>query len=295
MRAWGIATGATVVVLAGLGLAPNAGAAADTTGPKLSLQPIAHLVVPADVVNQFPANPFAQSLYESAAIQKWSASDPSGICDYQLYDNDGRDQPGLMYEGLNTTFRFAIGDVDEGDGGYNWYQFALRAKDCAGNWSDTSPDLKAMFPKDRYVPQSVERNATLAFDDNGVYVDDPGTTLPVTYSGAWASSKCVCFVRGTDRHTSTKGASVTFTYTGNVVGWVTPTGPGRGSARIYQDGVLKTTISTYATANTGARVMWSNWFATPGQHTIRIVVVGTSGHPRVDFDGFIVAPNPNAS
>ena len=41
--------------------------------------------------------------------------------------------------------------------------------------------------------------------------------------------------------------------------------------------------------------MWSNWFPTVAKHTLKIVVVGTKGHPRVDVDAFLVGPNPNAS
>jgi hypothetical protein len=35
---------------------------------------------------------------------------------------------------------------------------------------------------------------------------------------------------------------------------------------------------------------WSNWFPLMGLHTIKVVVVGTAGHPRVDVDGFFTGP-----
>jgi hypothetical protein len=275
------------VVLAALALsaaAPGTALAsgADHTGPNFTLQSSAHIVYPAPVLGEYPSpTPFSENLYQVQAVQKWSASDPSGICDYQLYQDGGRGDPSLVYEGKKTAYTFLMGDVDGQDGGYNWSAWALRVKDCAGNWSSND---SFYFPHDRYISQNGVRNSTVTHDDH-----------EATYSGSWSTSSCTCFVDGTDMHATSAGASATFTYTGNVMGWVTETGPNRGSAKIFQDGVLKATVSTYSASNTGARVMWANWFSTAGTHTIRVVVVGTAGHPRVDVDGFLVGPDPDAS
>ena len=236
----------------------------------------AHLVYPSTVTGIAGIGPFSQDIYQTNAVQKWSASDPSGICQYQLYQDNGRGPAQLLYQGLKTSYNFKIGDPDEANGGYNVLFFALRVKDCAGNWSSNDPE---QFPHDRYINQHNVSNSVVTHDQG-----------QATYTGSWATSNCTCFVDGTTEHASTAGASATFTYSGNVVGWVTETGPTRGSAKIYQDGVLKTTISTYSATNSGAKVMWANWFAAKGTHTIKIVVVGTAGHPRVDIDGFLVDP-----
>ena len=84
-----------------------------------------------------------------------------------------------------------------------------------------------------------------------------------------------------------------YAYNAQVFAWVSEYGPGRGSAKVYQDGTLKATVSLYAKVNTGPEVVWANWFATSGLHTIKVVVVGTAGHPRVDVDGFFTGPNFN--
>ena len=255
--------------------------AANTAGPTFTLQPIAHLVTPGIVTGiAGGSTPFSQDQYQTPAIQKWSAADPSGICKYQLYNDSGRSEPTLLYQGMNTSYQFETGDPEEDSGGYNTHYFVLRVQSCSGHWS-TSNTFD--FPSDRYIPQVVQVNDVTTHDDS-----------EATYSTGWTAASCLCFIDGTNMHASTAGASATFSYTGNAVGWVSETGPTRGSAKIYQDGVLMTTVSTYAAANTGAQVMWTNWFAAPGQHTIRIVVAGTAGHPRVDVDGFLLEGDPNA-
>lgn len=253
----------------------TAAARADTTGPTFVLQPFAHFIVPSAVNLPRPQD---EQLYRSPAIQKWSASDPSGICEYQLYEDNGRMNPSLLYQGKATSYTFTMGDA--GAPGYLYDEFALRVKDCAGNWSSDDPTF---WPHDRYIKSFSGINSAATHDQT-----------EAKFTGSWSTSKCTCFVDGTTSHASTAGASATFSYFGHVLAWVSETGPARGSAQIYQDGVLKATVSTYAPSNTGPKVMWANWFAHAGNHTIRVVVLGTAGHPRVDIDSFMVGPDPNA-
>ncbi len=65
-------------------------------------------------------------------------------------------------------------------------------------------------------------------------------------------------------------------------------GPGRGSARVYVDGRLVTTVSLHATDAATRWIAWSRTLATPGTHAIRVKVVGTAGHPQVVVDGFVI-------
>ena len=68
-------------------------------------------------------------------------------------------------------------------------------------------------------------------------------------------------------------------------------GPDRGTAAIYVDGVYKTNVNLH-TINTHPRqvVYATNWSAN-GTHTIKIVCLGTTGHPRIDVDAFVVLSN----
>jgi hypothetical protein len=68
------------------------------------------------------------------------------------------------------------------------------------------------------------------------------------------------------------------------VAWVTALGPNRGAAKVYIDGILAATVDLYAATPTYLRVAFAKSWTTAGNHTIRIVVLGTAGRPRVDLD-----------
>ena len=65
--------------------------------------------------------------------------------------------------------------------------------------------------------------------------------------------------------------------------------PSRGSARVYVDGVLETTVSMYKSTGQSRQVRFVKSFGSVGTHALKVVVVGTPGHPRVDVDAFYVS------
>jgi hypothetical protein len=93
---------------------------------------------------------------------------------------------------------------------------------------------------------------------------------------------------GSARYASAAGASASYTFTGRSIGFVTSRGPYRGAVRIYVDGVLATTIDLYAATDTFRYVAFARTWSTSGTHTIKAVVVGTAGRPRVVVDAFEV-------
>jgi hypothetical protein len=84
------------------------------------------------------------------------------------------------------------------------------------------------------------------------------------------------------------GSSMTFTFTGRAVALVAPKGPTRGAARIYVDGVLAATVDLHRPSTIERLVVFSRSWSTKARHEVRVVVVGTKGHSRVDIDGFVV-------
>ncbi len=107
-----------------------------------------------------------------------------------------------------------------------------------------------------------------------------------TYSGSWSTFSAPA-AWGTTRYSKTRGASATFTFNGTDVVWVAQRGPRRGKAKVYLDGKL-TRVDLYASSLTERRVVFSAAKLAAGQHTLKIVVNGTTGRPRVDVDGFLV-------
>ena len=69
---------------------------------------------------------------------------------------------------------------------------------------------------------------------------------------------------------------------------VAPRGTSRGEAKVYVDGVYDSTISLHRASAQSQVVVFARSWPTKAAHTVKLVVVGTAGHPRVDVDAFVV-------
>ena len=110
----------------------------------------------------------------------------------------------------------------------------------------------------------------------------------VRYAGTWATSTSTTWWGGTARSSSKAGSTASYTFTGRSIAWVGLKGIGRGKANVYVNGVLKATVDLYSATTRKQVVVWSANYSTSATRTITIKVLGTSGRPRVDIDGFIV-------
>lgn len=110
----------------------------------------------------------------------------------------------------------------------------------------------------------------------------------VKYTGPWARVRSVGYLNEVANASSTAGAKATFTYTGTSISLISRLGPTRGRAAIYVDGVYVQTIDLYDKAYKNQRVVWSKTWSTRAKHTVTVKVMGTSGRPRVEIDGFVV-------
>jgi hypothetical protein len=140
------------------------------------------------------------------------------------------------------------------------YRYQVRAKDQAGNWS----------------PWVIGNPYTAAL------VED--VSKSVAYKGSWITIRYPHASGGNAHYAVAAGASATVTFSGRAVGFVAPVGPTRGSAKIYWDGVYRTTISFKAPKGQSRLVMYSIGSATAGTHTLEIRLVGNG---RVDADAFV--------
>jgi subtilisin family serine protease len=144
------------------------------------------------------------------------------------------------------------------------YGFRVRARDAAGNWS----------------PWRVQTGYGI-----GVTQD---TSSWIARTGSWSTTKVGDWSRGSALYSRTKGSTVSRTLTGRALAWVAAYGPARGKARVYIDGTLAATVDLYRSSTTYRRIVFARSWTSSGTHTIRVEVVGTAGHPRVDMDAFIV-------
>ena len=188
----------------------------------------------------------------------WSATDPSGVAAYGLQRQTGDEaaqEVALPAAGSTSlTEPWALGTT---------YTYSARATDGVGNLSDWVPGARA----------SVQLSEQ--------------TGAGIVYSGTWKSASNQYASGGSLRYATRSGASVTYTFTGAGVAWVAYRGPNRGSARVYVDGVLKKTINLYAATYSAKQVAFAFNWGTTGTHKIRIVAMGTVGHPRIDVDAFV--------
>jgi GH25 family lysozyme M1 (1,4-beta-N-acetylmuramidase) len=110
------------------------------------------------------------------------------------------------------------------------------------------------------------------------------TSTGVTWSGSWHTVKTTKASGGSLRYSTAAGASATFRFSGSSVAWVAARGTSRGSARVYVDGVYAGLFSLRASTSAYRSIVFARNWSAVGTHTLKIVVVGNAGHPRVDVD-----------
>lgn len=114
------------------------------------------------------------------------------------------------------------------------------------------------------------------------------TTSRFRYTGRWRTLRLGAAWGGSFAQSTTPGSTVRFSFKGRSLSWIAGVGPTRGSARVYINGVLVKTVSLHRASHTSRIVVFRKSWTTSATRTVVIRVVGTRGHPRVDFDGIVV-------
>jgi hypothetical protein len=146
------------------------------------------------------------------------------------------------------------------------YQFVARAKDAAGVWGAWAFGTKFNV---------------------GEYQENYTATNPA-YAGTWTRAAWTSASDGYLNVSATAGDTAKFTFTGTSVAWIATKSSNRGQADVYFDGVRVKTVDLYSATTTSAQaVAYARSWATSGQHTLEVRVLGTAGHPKVDVDAFV--------
>jgi hypothetical protein len=114
----------------------------------------------------------------------------------------------------------------------------------------------------------------------------------ITYRGTWHTVSNRYASGGSLAYSTASGASASFRFAGSSVSWVAYRGPNRGAAAVYVDGVYRAKVNLYAATYRSKQIVYAASWAGIGTHTIRIVNLGTRGHPRVDVDAFVRLSTP---
>jgi len=117
----------------------------------------------------------------------------------------------------------------------------------------------------------------------------------VVYTGGtWSKNATAPSSGGSAALSMDTNARATVTFTGTAVKWIGYRDEWSGSARVYVDGILKTTIDTYATPSQGQTVLYAATGLVSGVHSLAIEVAGThdavSQGSWVWVDAFDVTP-----
>jgi hypothetical protein len=115
------------------------------------------------------------------------------------------------------------------------------------------------------------------------------SSAAVMYRGSWYLIRSASVSGGTIAYSKIRNAYTTYTFTGRAIGFVAVKSSIRGVVKVYIDGRYRGQVNLYKTGASQTRLLaWQIAFATSGRHTIKLVVAGTLGHPRVDIDAFVV-------
>ncbi|MFF3944984.1 peptidoglycan recognition protein [Streptomyces sp. NPDC001902] len=135
--------------------------------------------------------------------------------------------------------------------------YGLKATDAAGN----------------YTTASVSRTAAILQETSATKV------------GKWSAKSSTSYLGGKSLTSSSKNASLTWTFTGRSVGWVVSRASTSGQAYVYVDGVKAATVDLKSSTTAYRQTIWSKTWSTSAKHTLKVVVVGTSGRPAITTDG----------
>ncbi|NNN36729.1 peptidoglycan recognition protein [Streptomyces sp. S3(2020)] len=133
-----------------------------------------------------------------------------------------------------------------------------------------------------------------AYDQAGNTATASVTGTPVilqetsaTRTGTWTAKSSTSYLGGKSYTSKTKNASMSWTFTGRSAAWVVSRAATSGQAYVYVDGTKVATVDLKSTTAKYRDALWTKTWSSSAKHTVKIVVVGTSGRPTVTTDGLV--------
>jgi len=194
-------------------------------------------------------------------LVSWSGADTGGatVAHYELSrSTDG----GSTWSVISTSLTSPSYVTSTGTTGTR--RFRVRAVDSVGN-------VGAWVNGPTFTPRLVQESSA-----------------SLVWSGTWTKGTSSSYCGGYVRYHTIAGRSVSYTFSGRAVAFVSTLGPTRGAVKVYIDGTYVTTIDLSSASAVYKRLVYQRTWSTKSTHTIKLVVVGTSGRPRVDMDALAV-------
>ncbi|MFI6059142.1 N-acetylmuramoyl-L-alanine amidase [Streptomyces sp. NPDC051286] len=108
-----------------------------------------------------------------------------------------------------------------------------------------------------------------------------------TKTGTWTTKSSSSYLGGKSYSSTAKGASLSWTFTGRSAAWVVSRAATSGQAYVYVDGTKVATVDLKSSTTKYRDALWTKSWSTSAKHTVKIVVVATSGRPAVTTDGLV--------
>ncbi|MFF7071186.1 peptidoglycan recognition protein family protein [Streptomyces pseudovenezuelae] len=137
--------------------------------------------------------------------------------------------------------------------------WSMKAYDVAGNTRTSSPS---------YTPMILQETSA-------------------TKSGSWTARSSTSYLGGKSYSSGSKGASLSWTFTGRSAAWVVSRASTSGQAYVYVDGTKVATVDLKSSTTKYRDAIWTKSWSSSAKHTVKIVVVATSGRPTVTTDGLV--------
>ncbi|WP_225860500.1 peptidoglycan recognition protein family protein [Streptomyces triticiradicis] len=108
-----------------------------------------------------------------------------------------------------------------------------------------------------------------------------------TRTGTWTSKSSSGYLGGKSYGSSTKNASLSWTFTGRSAALVVSRAASSGQVYVYVDGRRTATVDLRSTTTKYRDAVWTTTWTASAKHTVKLVVVGTAGRPAVTTDGLV--------
>ncbi len=109
-----------------------------------------------------------------------------------------------------------------------------------------------------------------------------------TRSGSWTRRANSSYLGGYSYSSGAKNASISWTFTGRSVAWIVSRAAASGQVYVYLDGTKLSTVDLKSATTSYRQAIWTHTWSSSAKHTLKIVVVGTSGRPTITTDGIAV-------
>jgi subtilisin len=196
------------------------------------------------------------------AVISWPAASDlsSSIAGYESqWSRDGGDWTGTI--ATSASARSVVRNLAFNSS----YQFRVRARDAAGNWSTwaaTSVPYKVTHTSDR--------------------------SPSVRYSASWKKASSSSATSDTLMSTTSNGATARYTFTGKGIAVVLPRSPSRAWVEVRIDGAYIGKISLWASSLKARQTVFSRAWLTTATRTIELRTVTSSSRRLVSLDAFVV-------